>query len=42
MDIQNPMGIGMDMNFYPRENSHEQILSTTVDMIAGGYLQYPI
>jgi hypothetical protein len=42
MDIQNPMGISMDMNFYPRGNSHKQILSTTVDMVAVGYLQYPI
>jgi hypothetical protein len=41
MDIRIPMGMGMDMNFYPRY-SRRRILSVTVDMAASGYLQYPI
>jgi hypothetical protein len=35
------MGMGMDMNFY-RGYSRGRILSVAVDMVAGGYLQYPI
>jgi hypothetical protein len=33
------MGMGMDMNFYPLY-SRGRILSVTVDMAVGGYLQY--
>ena len=39
--VRNPMDTGMDINFY-RGYNHRRILVATVDMIADGYLQYPI
>jgi hypothetical protein len=41
VDIRNPMGMDMDINFYPRY-SRGRILSMTMNMTAGGYFQYPI
>ena len=37
--VRNPMG--MDINFYPRV-CRGRILVAIVDMVANGYLQYPI